>query len=88
MKKTLRLLLFLVVIPALSYFAFRYGQRKYHDYQWERSHAEFMAQATNTASENVTVLRDSILIPYQNSKRTVHVTSHRGTARTTPSATR
>lgn len=67
------ILLYLVasslVFGVLGYYGFFW----YHDYKNEQAYKEFMANAKDTASENVTVLRDSISIAYQNDKRTVHV---------------
>jgi len=68
-KKIILGVLFLLVIPALCILAF-VGYLKYQDY---RSHQEFIANAYPSASENVMVLRDSIYIPYQGVKRTIHV---------------
>ena len=73
MNKTLIIITALLLSSILGYYAFRWGQRWYHERKWQQEYEAFMAQAEHTASENVTVLRDSILIPYQNSKRTVHV---------------
>jgi predicted alpha/beta superfamily hydrolase len=67
-----KLLLFLAVsalLAVVGYNAFFW----YHDWKREQEYEAFMAQATNTASENVSVYRDSISIGYQNDKRTIHV---------------
>lgn len=69
MKKLLIFLGVSALLTVIGYNAFFW----YHDWKREQEYKEFMANATNTASENVTVLRDSILIGYQNDKRTVHV---------------
>ncbi|MEM6771566.1 MAG: hypothetical protein AAF597_13365 [Bacteroidota bacterium] len=69
MKKLLIFLAVSAVLTVIGYNAFFW----YHDWKREQEYKAFMAQAKNTASENVTVYRDSISIGYQNDKRTIHV---------------
>lgn len=69
MKKLLIFLGVSAILAIVGYNAFFWC----HDWQREQAYKEFMANATDTASENVTVLRDSILIDYQDDKRTIHV---------------
>lgn len=69
MKKVLIFLAVSALLALIGYNAFFW----YHDWKREQAFEAFMAQATNTASENVTVYRDSIAIDYQNDKRTIHV---------------
>ncbi|MEM9836445.1 MAG: alpha/beta hydrolase-fold protein [Bacteroidota bacterium] len=68
-KKIFLALLFLVIIPGLCVLGY-FGYRKYQDH---REHQEWLANAYPSASENVAVWRDSIFIPLQNDKRSVHV---------------
>lgn len=69
MKKLLIFLAISALLAVFGYNAFFW----YHDWKREQAYEEFMAQATNTASDNVTVYRDSITIGYQDDKRTIHV---------------
>ncbi|PHI21285.1 hypothetical protein CEQ90_02475 [Lewinellaceae bacterium SD302] len=61
------------LLPGLIFAAIYFGRIFYKQYQEDREHQEWLANAEDTASENVTVLKDSILIDYQNEKRTVHL---------------
>ncbi len=69
MRKWLIRILVFLVIPAICVFAYIFG-RQY--LEW-REHQAWLATISTSASPNVTVLRDSIYIPYLDSKRTVHV---------------
>lgn len=68
MKKLLLFLAVSALLTLIGYNAFFW----YHDWKREQEYKAFMAQAEDTASKNVSVLRDSIYIPYRDSKRTVH----------------
>lgn len=51
-----------------------YGAYKYYNqYQEKQRRASYYENLVDTASPTVTVLRDSILISYQNEKRTIHI---------------
>lgn len=51
-----------------------YGAYKYYGhYKEEQRRAVYYENLTDTSSPTVTVLRDSILIDYQNEKRTIHI---------------
>lgn len=69
MKKTiLRLFLFGAFLFGL------YGAYKYYGrYQEEKRKAAYYENLVDTSSPTVTVLRDSMLIAYQNEKRTIHI---------------
>ncbi len=60
-------------IPGLLLFGLYGCYRYYNHYQEEKRRAAYYENLVNTASPTVTVLRDSILIGYQNEKRTIHV---------------
>jgi len=69
MKKRI-LQLFLIGLALFGlYGAYRY----YGQYQEEKRRAVYYENLTDTSSPTVTVLRDSILIGYQNEKRTIHI---------------
>ncbi len=66
-----KILLFL--LPGLIIFGL-FQFRKYYNWkQEEKRRAVFYENLVDTSSPTVTVLRDSILIDYQNEKRTVHI---------------
>ncbi len=69
MKKNL-LRIFLLSLLLFGLFkAYRY----YGHYQEEKRRAIYYENLVDTSSPTVTVLRDSILIGYQNEKRTIHI---------------
>ncbi len=67
-KKLLRILLFGLLIIGL-YRAYKY----YGHYKDEQERKAYYENLKDTSSPTVTVLRDSLLIPYQNNKRTIHM---------------
>ena len=67
-KKLLCLALFGILLGAL-FVAYRF----YTHFKEKERRAAFYENLTDTASPTVSVLRDSLLIPYQNAKRTVHI---------------
>jgi len=69
MKKSL-LRLFLI---GLFLFGLYQAYRYYGYYQEEKRRAAYYENLVDTSSPTVTVLRDSILIGYQNEKRTIHI---------------
>ena len=67
-KKILRIFLF-----GLLLFGIYGAYKQYRGYQEDQRRAAFYENLVDTASPTVTVLRDSILIGYQNEKRTIHI---------------
>lgn len=67
-KKILGFLLFGLLI-----FVFFQGRKKYYQYKDQQRKDAYYDNLVDTSSPTVTVLKDSILIEYQNNKRTVHI---------------
>lgn len=67
-----KVLLITTVISLLGFGAFK-GYRYYGYLQEEKRKAPFYENLVDTSSPTVSVLRDSILIDYQDERRTVHV---------------
>lgn len=66
-----KVLLFL--LPGLLIFGIIKGYKFYQHKQEEKRRAAFYENLVDTSSPTVTVLRDSILISYQNHKRSIHI---------------
>jgi len=66
-----KVLLFL--LPGLLIFGIIKGYKFYQHKQEENRRATFYENLVDTSSPTVTVLRDTILIGYQNHKRTIHI---------------
>lgn len=66
-----KILLFL--LPGFLLFGLYGAYRYYGHYQEEKRRAVYYENLVDTSSPTVTVLRDSILIGYQNDKRTIHI---------------
>ncbi|MFT4533455.1 MAG: putative alpha/beta superfamily hydrolase [Saprospiraceae bacterium] len=69
MKKILLRLLLL----GLILFGLFVTYKKYNKYKEEQRYEEYLKTIVDTSSPTVTVLKDSILIGYQNDKRTIHI---------------
>jgi len=69
MKK--KILLFL--LPGLIIFTLYAAYRFYGQYKEKQRHAVYYENLVDTSSPTVTVLRDSIMMPYRNEKKTIHV---------------
>lgn len=69
MKKKI---LWLSIIGILI-FGFFQGRKKYYQYKEEQRRSTYYENIVDTSSPTVTVLKDSILIGYQNEKRTIHI---------------
>lgn len=67
-KKLIRIFLYGLLIFGLYMAYVFYGQ-----YRESKRKATYYENLVDTSSPTVTVLRDSILIPYQNEKRTLHI---------------
>ncbi len=61
------------MLPGLIIFGGYQGYRFYHGQKEKKRQAVYYNNLKESASPTVTVLRDSILIGYQNDKRTVHI---------------
>ncbi len=64
---------FLFLLPGLLIFGFIQARKYYYRYQEEQRRAVYYENLVDTSSPTVTVLRDSILVPYRNEKKTVHI---------------
>jgi len=69
MKKILLRLFFLGLVLFSLYASYRF----YEKHQEDKRRATFYENLVDTSSPTVTVLRDSMLIGYQNEKRTIHI---------------
>jgi len=65
--------IFLFFLPGLIIFGAWKGYRIYGQYKERQYKASFYENLVDTNSPTVAVLRDSILIGYQNEKRTLHI---------------
>lgn len=63
----------LFFLPGFIFFGFYGAYRYYGHYQEEKRKAVYYENLVDTSSPTVTVLRDSIIIGYQNEKRTIHI---------------
>ena len=69
MKKTL----FRIFLLGLFLFGIFAGFKFYEKHQEDKRRATFYENLVDTSTPTVTVLRDSMLIGYQNEKRTIHI---------------
>lgn len=65
--------IFLFLLPGILIFGAFKAYRYYGYLQEEKRRAIYYENLVDTSSPTVTVLRDSILIAYQNEKRTIHI---------------
>ncbi len=62
-----------VSLIGLLIFGLFQGRKKYYQYKDQQRKDAYYENLVDTSSPTVTVLKDSILIAYQNDKRTVHI---------------
>lgn len=62
-----------LTLIGLLIFGFFQGRKKYYQYKDQQRNDAYYENLVDTSSPTVTVLKDSILIEYQNDKRTVHI---------------
>ncbi len=65
--------IFLFFLPGFLIFACWFAYRAYGQYQEKKYRDSFYENLVDTSSPTVTVLRDSILMPYRNEKKTIHI---------------
>lgn len=65
--------IFLFFLPGLLIFGFIKARHFYYGYKENQRRAVFYENLVDTSSPTVTVLRDSILVPYRKEKKTIHI---------------